>query len=38
MAAKAIKDIMENIVDFEVSLDVDLETGSNWGEMKKLVI
>lgn len=30
---KEMKEIMENIYDLPVSLDVDVETGSNWGEL-----
>ena len=34
--AKEIKNIMENIEQFEVPLKVDLNSGRNWGKLKKL--
>lgn len=33
-AAAAIKKLMETVVDFEIPLKVDIETGKNWGELE----
>ncbi len=37
-AAKLIKDKMENVVKLRVPIEVDVEAGESWGEMKKLEI
>lgn len=35
--AKLMRDVMENIVSLCVPIDVDVESGSNWGELRKII-
>jgi DNA polymerase-1 len=36
--AKRVKEIMEEVIELEVPLEVDVEAGKNWLEMKEVVL